>query len=288
MQNEFLLKIWDDHQKAENLPSHSSITKLVEEILSLLFPQLSETRFKSIEEINDYSKKVENHLLSILKKLDDPFNSKAERSLAQFRIQLPIIYEILLSDAKAIAKGDPAAKNVSEVIRSYPGFYAIAVYRIAHLFYTLNIPFLPRILTEYAHEKTGIDINPGAKIGTGFCIDHGTGIVIGETAVIGNNVKIYQGVTLGALSVAKEMARTKRHPTIEDNVIIYAGATILGGSTVVGQHSIIGGNVWLVKSVPPLSRVYHRSQNDISNAENDLVKMRTFNPELAAPLQKIV
>jgi serine O-acetyltransferase len=272
MQNEFLLKIWEDHQKAETLPSHSSITKLVEEILSLLFPQLSETRFRSIEEIND-----------------DPFNSKAERSLAQFRVQLPIIYEILLSDAKAIAKGDPAAKNVSEVIRSYPGFYAIAVYRIAHLFYTLNIPFLPRILTEYAHEKTGIDINPGAKIGTGFCIDHGTGIVIGETAVIGNNVKIYQGVTLGALSVAKEMARTKRHPTIENNVIIYAGATILGGSTVVGQNSIIGGNVWLVKSVPPLSRVYHRSQNDISNLESNEVRMRALSQEpVLTALKKIV
>jgi serine O-acetyltransferase len=169
-------------------------------------------------------------------------------------------------DAYAIVKGDPAAADVDEVIRSYPGFYAIAVYRIAHIFHNLSIPYLPRILTEHAHEKTGIDINPGAKIGKGFCIDHGTGIVIGETAVIGDNVKIYQGVTLGALSVEKEMAKSKRHPTIGDNVVIYSGATILGGKTVVGDYSTIGGNVWLIKSVPAYSRVYHRSQIDISNS----------------------
>jgi serine O-acetyltransferase len=289
MRNEFLQKIWAGHENSEPLPSHSSITRLVEEILSLLFPQLSEVRFKSIEEINDYANKVEDHLLSILKKLDDPFGNRSEKALAQFRVQLPIIYEILLSDARAIAKGDPAARNTNEVIRTYPGFYAIAVYRIAHLFYNQNIPYLPRILTEYAHEKTGIDINPGAKIGTGFCIDHGTGIVIGETAVIGNNVKIYQGVTLGALSVAKEMAKIKRHPTIEDNVIIYSGATILGGNTVVGQNSVIGGNVWLIKSVPPLSRVYHKSQIEISNAETEIVKIRSLNPSKPIPsLQKIV
>ena len=145
----------------------------------------------------------------------------------------------------------PAAKSREEVIRTYPGFYAVAAYRIAHQLHLLGIQGIPRIITEHAHSKTGIDIHPGAKIGNHFCIDHGTGVVIGETSVIGNHVKIYQGVTLGALSVNKEDATKKRHPTLEDNVVVYAGATILGGGTVIGRGSVIGGNVWLTESVPP-------------------------------------
>nr|WP_246202660.1 serine O-acetyltransferase EpsC [Fulvivirga lutimaris] len=152
-------------------------------------------------------------------------------------------------------KGDPAAKSKVEVIKTYPGFYAIAAHRIAHEFQKYNLTLIPRIISEHAHSHTGIDIHPCAQIGEHFCIDHGTGVVIGETTIIGDYVKIYQGVTLGALSVRKEDAKTKRHPTIENNVIIYSGATILGGKTEVGQGSIIGGNVWLTKSVPPNSRL---------------------------------
>src|SRR5688500_13033388 len=157
-------------------------------------------------------------------------------------------------------EGDPAAKSRSEVIRTYPGFYAIAAYRIAYELHSLGIHGISRIITEHAHSKTGIDIHPGAKIGNHFCIDHGTGVVIGETAVIGNHVKIYQGVTLGALSVSKDDAEKKRHPTLEDHVVVYAGATILGGATVIGHHSIVGGNVWLTRSVPPHSKIYYQAK----------------------------
>ena len=182
--------------------------------------------------------------------------------------QMPVIYDLLLKDAEAIANEDPAAQNIDEVIRTYPGFLAIAIHRLAHAMHLLQVPLLPRIMSESGHTKTGIDIHPGARIGSSFCIDHGTGIVIGETTVIGNHVKIYQGVTLGAMSVAKEMARIKRHPTIEDYVVIYAGATILGGNTVVGSNSIIGGNVWLTESVPPYSRLYHKAQVRVSRSED--------------------
>lgn len=153
-------------------------------------------------------------------------------------------------DVQAIFKGDPAARSNEEVILSYPGLQAITVYRIAHFLYEAGVPIVPRIMSEYIHGRTGIDINPGAKIGSSFFIDHGTGIVIGETSVIGNNVKIYQGVTLGALSVKKELMDKKRHPTIEDDVTIYAGATILGGATIIGKGSVIGGNTWVTESVP--------------------------------------
>ncbi len=170
---------------------------------------------------------------------------------------IPELYRLLNTDVQALLTVDPAAKTEFEVIRTYPGFYALCFYRIAHLLATLEVPLIPRILTEFAHSKTGIDIHPSAEIGEYFHIDHGTGIVIGETATIGNNVKVYQGVTLGALSVDKSLAFTKRHPTVEDHVIIYSGATILGGETVIGHHSIIGGNVWLTNSVPPGSLVFH-------------------------------
>ena len=155
-------------------------------------------------------------------------------------------------------EGDPAAKSESEVVRTYPGFYAIAAYRLAHELHLLGVEGIPRVITEFAHSKTGIDIHPAAKIGEHFCIDHGTGVVIGETTIIGNHVKIYQGVTLGALSVDKSDAEKKRHPTIEDRVVIYAGATILGGETTIGHDSIIGGNVWLTQSVPPQSKIYYQ------------------------------
>ena len=173
---------------------------------------------------------------------------------------IPVIYNKLIKDASAILNFDPAAKSLEEILVAYPGFYATAIYRLSHQLFVQDIKILPRLFTEYAHSKTGIDIHPGAKIGDSFFIDHGTGIVIGETTVIGNNVKLYQGVTLGALNVAKELAKTKRHPTIKDNVIIYSGATILGGETTIGHDSVIGGNVWLTYSVPSYSIVYHKSE----------------------------
>ncbi len=174
---------------------------------------------------------------------------------------LPEIRRRLHLDVQAALDGDPAAKSEAEIIVAYPGLAAISVHRIVHFLYQQGVPLLPRIMSEYIHHQTGIDIHPGATIGDSFFIDHGTGVVIGETTQIGNHVKIYQGVTLGALSVKKAMARKKRHPTIEDNVTIYAGATILGGDTVIGHDSVIGGNVWLIRSVPPFSRVYNSANS---------------------------
>lgn len=171
--------------------------------------------------------------------------------------KLPQVLKKLNRDADAIAKCDPASLSIEEVYMAYPGFYAIAIYRLAHELYTYGFPLVPRLMTEYAHRQTGVDINPGARIGDSFFIDHATGVVIGETAVIKDNVKIYQGVTLGALYVAKNLQQTKRHPTIEDNVTIYANATILGGDTVIGENSVIGGNAWITASVPANSTVFH-------------------------------
>ncbi|MHB0878174.1 MAG: serine O-acetyltransferase EpsC [Anaerolineae bacterium] len=169
---------------------------------------------------------------------------------------IPDIRSHLLLDVEATVQGDPAAYSAAEVLLAYPGIAAITVHRIANFLFSRQVPLLPRIMSEYIHHRTGIDIHPGATIGTSFAIDHGTGVVIGETTVIGNRVKIYQGVTLGALSVARTMQGHKRHPTIEDDVVIYSGATILGGDTVIGRGSIVGGNVWLVDSIPPYSKVY--------------------------------
>lgn len=171
-------------------------------------------------------------------------------------------------DVKAIKSGDPAAKNVLEIILTYPGFYAIAAYRIAHLLHQLGVDLIPRIITEHAHSKTGIDIHPGANIGESFFIDHGTGVVIGETSIIGNHVSLYQNVTIGGLNPSVTEHGSKRHPTIEDHVVLYAGATILGGNTVVGRNSIIGGNVWLTSSVPENSKVYYKASIENKNEES--------------------
>ena len=166
--------------------------------------------------------------------------------------------ERLYKDAACYLRNDPAAKSLEEVIISYPGFFALSIHRIAHELYTLGVPLIPRIFSEYAHSKVGIDIHPGATIGKNLFMDHGTGIVIGETTEIGNNVKIYQGVTLGAIYLEKKLSEVKRHPTVEDNVVIYSGATILGGSTVIGHDSTIGGGAWLTHSVIPYSLVYNK------------------------------
>ncbi|EIJ40267.1 serine O-acetyltransferase EpsC [Galbibacter orientalis] len=183
--------------------------------------------------------------------------------------KLPYILELLNLDAKAFVEDDPAALSKEEVYLCYPGFYAIAIYRLAHELYAVGFPLVPRLMTEYAHRLTGVDINPGAEIGKSFFIDHATGIVIGETAVIKDHVRIYQGVTLGALYVAKNLQNTKRHPTIEKNVTIYANATILGGNTVIGENSIIGGNVWLTKSIPANSIVSHTPDIKIKTVTNE-------------------
>lgn len=206
------------------------------------------------------------------KELLDPIESVVDRPTddlcAEFFEAVPCIYESLIKDAQLFVDFDPAARSRESVILYYPGFYAISVYRLSHKLFEMKIPYLPRIFCEYAHSKTGIDIHPGAEIGEHFFIDHGTGIVIGETTIIGNNVKIYQGVTLGAASVDKSLKGKKRHPTLEDNVIVYSGSSILGGQTVVGHDTVIGGNVWLTKSVPPYSLVFHESKVVIRDNKN--------------------
>ena len=185
----------------------------------------------------------------------------ADEVTGEFFGALPRIQEMLLKDVQAGFDGDPAAKSKEEIIFSYPGFMAIYVYRLAHVLYVRKVPFIPRIMTEYAHSNTGIDINPGATIGEYFFIDHGTGVVVGETTTIGNNVKLYQGVTLGALStrMGQQLANVKRHPTIGDNVTIYANSTVLGGETVIGENTIIGGNTFITESIPANSKVSAKS-----------------------------
>jgi serine O-acetyltransferase len=198
-------------------------------------------------------------------------NEVAQKETLSFFNSIENIYLTLLRDAQAILDNDPAAQNLEEVYIAYPGFYAIVVHRFAHQLWIQNLKLLARVWSEFAHSKTGIDIHPGAKIGNNFCIDHGTGIVIGETCVIGNNVKIYQGVTLGALSVSKDKMNAVRHPRIGDNVVIYSGATILGGQTHIGHDSTIGGNVWLTESVEPFTVMYYKSEV--------ITKQKSLSPE---------
>ncbi len=255
-QKEFLFDLFDEHRHNKSIPAPELICNFISGLLQVLFPQLSDKRYQLMSEFEKDFELQQQRLRDILTGLNGQLQQDQELIEKDFFEALPSIRIQLLKDANAMMSGDPAAVSNTEVIRTYPGFYAVAIYRLAHKLYRLDVPLVPRILTEYAHRLTGIDIHPGAEIGEKFCIDHGTGVVIGGTAHIGDNVKIYQGVTLGALSVKKELAQTKRHPTIEDNVIIYAGATILGGNTVIGENSIIGGNVWLTKSVLPNSRIY--------------------------------
>jgi serine O-acetyltransferase len=187
-------------------------------------------------------------------------DERGRRIAVDFLKELAVLRGLLAKDVRAAYEGDPAAKGFDEIIFSYPGLFAVTVYRIAHLFYLWEVPMIPRIMTEYAHSLTGIDIHPGARIGESFFIDHGTGAVIGETANIGNRVRLYQGVTLGALSLKREeveaLRHEKRHPTVENDVTIYANATVLGGKTIIGARSVIGGNVWITESVPPDTEVF--------------------------------
>jgi serine O-acetyltransferase len=241
-----------------NIPNKKGVEIAVKKVFHHLFP--FDDRLTSLE-IEMPGKSVTDHLDLMFQGL----TQGSEMYTQLFINTLPSIKKTLLNDGSFIFESDPAAKNIIEVVAIYPGFFAIYCHRIAHAIDNLSVPLLPRMITEYAHKVTGIDIHPGATIGSPFSIDHGTGIVIGETAVIGNFVKLYQGVTLGALSVNKSKASKKRHPTIEDNVILYAGSTILGGETTIGRNSIIGGNVWLTESVAPFSVVYHKSEIIIRN-----------------------
>jgi serine O-acetyltransferase len=260
----FLSRLQDNLPLSQALPSKAKAQSFVDDIIAFLFPIRSETRvsFGQLEvRLQQLRLQLHENLLPLADRLASPVSDVVD----QFFLSLPAIFEELVQDAETIDRFDPAATSVEEVIVAYPGFYAIAVHRLAHRVLKSGVPILPRMMSEYAHMQTGIDIHPGATIGSAFFIDHGTGIVIGETSVVGNNVKIYQGVTLGALSVRKDHANTKRHPTIEDNVIVYSGSTILGGETVIGHDSIIGGNVWLTESVLPYSVVYHKSEVHVRN-----------------------
>ncbi|MBK7105136.1 MAG: serine acetyltransferase [Ignavibacteriae bacterium] len=253
-----LIEIRKEHKVIK--PIKVEAQKFINDLMQLLFPHFASDIYYSEQDIESKLTLLKRNLKSLLILLNNNSIENIDEICDNFFEKIYDINSELWNDAKAIYEGDPAAHNIDEVILAYPGFRAIAIYRFAHILFNLKVPILPRILTEYAHQETGIDIHPGAKIGHSFFIDHGTGIVIGETCEIGNNVKIYQGVTLGALSVDKNLAQTKRHPTICDNVIIYAQAVILGGNTVIGKNSIIGGNVWLTESVSENSIVYHKSE----------------------------
>ncbi len=238
----------------------ATATELAERVLSLLFPHFAQRPDCSAVGVRSEVAVVEAVLTRAHEALAPRYPHVPAHVPRDFMERLPELYTWLRQDADAIFEADPAARSVDEVILTYPGFYAIAIYRVANALHTLGLPLLPRLLTEMAHQRTGVDIHPGATIGRRFVIDHGTGVVIGETTVIGQGVNIYQGVTLGALQVQKALADKKRHPTLEDNVVVYANATILGGNTVVGRGSIIAGNAFITQSIPPESLVTRRSE----------------------------
>lgn len=253
-------------QEWEEVPSAHDAVNWLNDLVQFLFPSHNLPKVTAYEGILNKNRiDLENLLLSYL----NPSEFDIRGKVAAFYDKLELIYSNLRKDAIKIYEFDPAATSINEVIVSYPGFYAITVYRISHELVNLKISVLPRILSGFAHRNTGTDIHPSAAIGVPFMIDHSTGIVIGATTVIGNNVSIYQGVTLGALQVTKELAETKRHPTIEDNVIIYARTTILGGKTVIGRDSIIGGNVFLTKSVAPYSQVFNTHQYRLTSKRTE-------------------
>jgi serine O-acetyltransferase len=238
-------------------PSVPKTHHFVTDIVNFLFPIRTDKNV-SLLQLEAKWEDLQQQFLTLIQPVASKLEKNADETVVDFFGKIPAIHEKMLKDAEAFMRFDPAAKCPEEVILCYPGYYAITIYRLSHILYQMGIPILPRLISEFAHTKTGIDIHPGATIGNHFFIDHGTGIVIGETTHIGNNVKIYQGVTLGALYVGKELSDKKRHPTLEDNVIVYANSTILGGSTIVGHDTVIGGNSWITESVAPMSVVYHK------------------------------
>ena len=259
-------------KSGRRLPNRSVIIDIVRDLKSIVFPgyfstDTSATVFPEYyvgHRLNDIYDRLKNQIeIALLYHGEEPEEAEAhaDRTACGFFEQLPEVQRLLLTDVQAGFDGDPAAKSKEEIIFSYPGLFAIYVYRLAHILYKENIPFIPRVMSEYAHGRTGIDINPGATIGEYFFIDPGTGVVIGETTEIGNNVKLYQGVTLGALStrMGQQLANVKRHPTICDNVTVYSNSTVLGGETVVGESTIIGGNTFITESIPANTKVSAKS-----------------------------
>lgn len=267
-----------------NLPGAEAVIGVLKQLLGLLFPGCHGQGPVHHESCYDQTRKTLRELaMTLTDQIARAFEYACGRSVCthcgdcrdqalvattSLLDQLPSIRDMLGEDIQFAYEGDPAAMSTMEVVMSYPGLIAITVHRIAHALYRQGVPLIPRVMSEYAHSRTGIDIHPGASIGPGFFIDHGTGVVIGETCRIGKRVKLYQGVTLGALSFAKEadgslVKGIKRHPDVEDGVVIYAGATILGGDTVIGKNSVIGGNVWLIESVPPGSKVYNQTPKPV-------------------------
>ena len=261
---EFLFNI--NNSYCSDVPSMTETHQFVDDIVNLLFP-IKENKDISLRDIEKRLDRMKLSLKELLIPLSKDIHKTPKEIAVDFFNELPVIFRLMLEDADTFMKSDPAAERVEEVILCYPGFYCLSVHRMAHVLYKMGIPVLPRVMSEYVHSKTGIDIHPGASLGRNLFIDHGTGIVIGETTIVGDNVKIYQGVTLGALYVEKSMADTKRHPTIENNVIIYAGSTILGGKTIVGHDTIIGGNVWLTESVLPHSVVYRQHKTVVRDSK---------------------
>lgn len=260
--------------ECSRFPNRENVINVLKDLRSLIFPGFhfeeninpDNLRFYTGEKVNRVIKvlteEIKKALVFVIK--DNCVETShcfklAEQTCRALINEIPEIRRKLILDVQAAFDGDPAARSLEEVIVSYPGVLAISIYRIAHFLQSNGVPVIPRIMTEYAHSRTGIDINPGASIGESFFIDHGTGVVIGESCIIGDRVKIYQGVTLGALSVKKELMDKKRHPTIEDDVTIYANATILGGSTVIGKGSVVGGNTWITASVAPGTLVTQNS-----------------------------
>jgi serine O-acetyltransferase len=263
-----------EHINAERIPSRQAVIQTIEQLREILFPgyfskekidpnnlryqvgRSTDVLFELLSE--QITRSLRHECLRYDQACVECSRVGYEQAL-RYLESIPKMRNLLATDVRAAYEGDPSAKSYDEIVFSYPGVFAIMVYRMAHALHEQQIPLLPRIMTEYAHSCTGIDIHPGAQIRESFFIDHGTGVVIGETTVIGKNVRIYQGVTLGALSLPKDAGKrlrgSKRHPTIEDDVIIYSGATILGGNTVIGARSVIGGNVWITESVPPDTKV---------------------------------
>ena len=279
-----------NHSGGPNLPSREGVEDILRDLNAIIFPGFWESEV--LDEDSLYlvaAERVHRTARKLIREVEKSLSfscrsgsfscegtgchGMAEIIVGDFFKELPQIRRLLAMDVGAAFRGDPAAKSVEEVILSYPGMDAIAVHRLAHYFWFRGIPLIPRMMSEIVHGRTGIDIHPGATIGESFFIDHGTGVVIGETTEIGRNVKIYQGVTLGALSVRKSEADTKRHPTIEDDVTIYAGATILGGGTRIGRGSVIGGNVWITESVGENSRVYVESCGQITKSKTQVLSL---------------
>ena len=276
-----------DHVGPEPIPSREAIIDIVHTASRILYPgYFIRTRLDDMnvgyyfgQEVTSLFEALSEQIMLAIRhdcirhnQICTNCEERGQHAAIDFLRGMPQLRVLLASDIKAAHEGDPAAKSFDEIIFSYPGLFAITVYRIAHQLHHQDIPLIPRIMTEYAHSKTGIDIHPGARIGESFFIYHGTGVVIGETTIIGKHVRLYQGVTLGALSLGREeveaLRNQKRHPTIEDDVIIYANATVLGGKTVIGARSVIGGNVWITDSVPPDTEVFLKKPELVLKEKN--------------------